>query len=307
VDQQKPDHRQPAVVYLVSQQAKGDPSDGDIDLWALWSVVWVGKWLVLLVTILIMSVGLAYALLATEWWEADVVLSPTSKQAFPTGLAQLGGLANLAGIDIPSASGNEPLAVLRSKSLARDFIEEQNLMPILFAEKWDPATAGWKSKGAEAPDIRDGVKYFDEVIRSVAEDKKAGLVTLAIKWKSGPLAADWANLLVKRLNDRLRTEAIQEAQSSINYLQKEMLAANVVNVQQAIGQVLEDQMQKMALARANEEFAFKVIDSASPPKRRIAPKRSLILALSTMLGGILGILIVIIRASAKKAKATKSA
>jgi uncharacterized protein involved in exopolysaccharide biosynthesis len=53
-------------------------------------------------------------------------------------------------------------------------------------------------------------------------------------------------------------------------------------------------MQKMALARANEEFAFKVVDDAFPPKRRVYPQRSLIVATSAVLGAMLGMLCVVI-------------
>jgi uncharacterized protein involved in exopolysaccharide biosynthesis len=65
-----------------------------------------------------------------------------------------------------------------------------------------------------------------------------------------------------------------------------------VTLQQSIGRLLESELQKLMLARGNEEFAFRVIDAASPPKERVRPKRALIAVVGTMLGGMLAVLIV---------------
>ena len=194
-------------------------------------------------------------------------------------------LASLAGVNIGGGGDQEPLAVLRSKSFAREFITEQNLMPVLFA--------GMKSDGPP-PDIRDAVRIF-EGIRSVSDDKKTGLVTLGIRWKDPETAANWANLMVQRLNSRLRTQALAESQRNVDFLQKEMAATSVVSLQQSMGRVLEGEMQKLMLARGNEQFAFKVIDPATPPKHRDAPKRSLIAIVATLAGGFLGLLAVFLR------------
>jgi uncharacterized protein involved in exopolysaccharide biosynthesis len=120
-------------------------------------------------------------------------------------------------------------------------------------------------------------------------------VTLSIRWKDPDTAAEWANVLVQRLNDRLRQQALTESERNVAYLQKEMAATSVVSLQQSMGRVLEGEMQKLMLARGNEEFAFKVIDRATPPKLRESPKRSLIAIVSMLAGGFLGVLFVFLR------------
>ncbi len=176
-------------------------------------------------------------------------------------------------------------AVLKSKDFARAFITDLNLMPVLLESA---------ESGDQKPDNLDAVRVFDG-IRVVAEDKKSGLVTPSIRWKDPDIAAEWANLLVKRLNDRLRTQAEAESQRNVDYLQREIAATSVVSLQQSMGRVLEGEMQKLMLARGNEEFAFKVIDRATPPKQRDAPKRTLIALVSLFAGGVFGILAVFVR------------
>lgn len=46
------------------------------------------------------------------------------------------------------------------------------------------------------------------------------------------------------------------------------LNTNLVALQQAIGRLLENELQKLVLARGNEEFAFRVIDTAVAPRKK---------------------------------------
>jgi LPS O-antigen subunit length determinant protein (WzzB/FepE family) len=139
------------------------------------------------------------------------------------------------------------------------------------------------------------VKYFDENIRSVREDALTGLITLVIEWEDPEVASEWANLLVERLNDRMRQRALIDAESSVAYLESELNRTSLVTLQQSIGRLLESEVQKLMLARGNEEFAFRVIDPAEPPKRRVWPKRTLIVLLSTFVGGVFAITVVLLR------------
>jgi LPS O-antigen subunit length determinant protein (WzzB/FepE family) len=264
-----------------------DPYDDEIDLWELWETLWSGRWLVIAITSVFTLGGITYALLAQEWWKAEVVLAPVEKSGMSSTLAQFGGLASLAGVDIGGSEGAEPLAVLKSRELAREFIEEFDLMPVLF-EDVEPSDD-------EPLDMRDAVKIFDEDVRAVADDKKTGLVTVTMRWKDADSAAEWANALVNRVNERMRRQALEEAERNVAYLQKEIATTTVVSLQQSMGRVLEGEMQKLMLARGNEEFAFKVIDRAVPPKLRDAPKRSLIAIVSMLAGGFLGVLVVFLR------------
>ena len=242
--------------------------------------------------------GLAYSFLATEWFVAESVLTPPEKKGgVPTaGLGQLSGLASLAGITVGAAGSQEAVAVLKSRNFARDFITDFKLLPVLLASRWDAKTGQWKkSTFGETPDIRDGVTYFIESVRMVNEDKKAGLVTLAIRWKDPDVAASWANTLVKRLNDRMRDTAVAEANRNIEYLQQEMVATNLLSLQQSVGRVLEAEMQKLMLARGNDEFAFKVVDQATPPKEPSWPKWLLVTLVAFIAGCVVSALVIVVR------------
>jgi uncharacterized protein involved in exopolysaccharide biosynthesis len=272
--------------------------DEVLDLVALSSKIWQGKWLIIGVTAAFALSSAVIVLILTSWYRADVMLAPvraTSADDLASPLGSLGGLASLAGIGV-GGSTSEPLAVLESRDLAREFIEQQNLLPVLFARKWDAKSARWTpADPKDWPDVRDGVKYLVEKIRTVKDDKKSGLVTLTIEWKDAKTAADWANLFVDRANERIRARALLEAQANVNFLQRELANTSVVTLQQSIGRLLDTELQKVMLARENKEFAFRVIDRAEVPKWPVWPKRVEVVALATLFGGVLSIYLVFLR------------
>ena len=259
----------------------------EIDFLEIWRAVWLGKWLIVAIAAVFSVGGVAYALLAQEWFRVETTLSPVdARKSLSGSLAQLGGLASIAGINLPGGSEQEPLAVLKSNDFAKSFIQDLNLVEVL--------TEG-RSLDGSPPDVRDALVVFNQHVRSVSDDKRTKIVTLTVQWKDPKIAAYWANELVDRLNERMRTQALEEAQRNVSYLQREIASTSVVSLQQSMGRVLEGEMQKLMLARGNKEFAFKVIDRASPPKLRESPKRTLIVLLALFMGGAVGTVVVVLR------------
>jgi uncharacterized protein involved in exopolysaccharide biosynthesis len=272
--------------------------DEALDLMALSSKIWQGRWLIIGVTAAFTLSSAGLVLILPSWYRADVLLAPVRTKSaadLASPIGSLGGLASLAGITL-GGNTSEPLAVLESRDLARQFIEQQNLLPVIFAGKWDAKLARWTpADSRDWPDVRDGVKYLINNVRSVKEDKKSGLVTLTIEWKDAKTAADWANLYADRANERIRTRALLEAQANVSFLEHELTATSVVTLQQSIGRLLDTELQKLMLARENKEFAFRVIDRAEVPKWRVWPKRVQTIALATLFGGALAVYLVFLR------------
>ena len=231
-----------------------------------------------------------YALAQTEWYGVEVLLAPAEERSMQGLGGQLGRLAALAGVSVGGGSSAEALAVLRSREFARAFIDDLELVPLFFHEQWDAVNGGWLDADPDDwPEIGGAIKYFQDNVLNVNQERDTWLVTLAIEWTDPEIAADWARELVIRLNERLRERALKEAETNVACVQAELAQTSVVTLQQSIGRLLESELQKLTLARGNEEFAFRVIDSATPPKGRARPKRALIAVVGTMLGGMLAV------------------
>jgi len=276
------------VVYVVPTD---EAESGAISIFDLGEVLWRARLWVLGSAAIFAIAAIAYSLLATEWYRAEVLLIPNesqSSQSLGSQLPGLGGLANLAGINVQGRDATEALAVLRSRQFTRSFIEDKELLPVFFSEEWNSDSGEWNATNPqEQPDLRDGVKYFQENVREVSEDSRSGLVTLSISWTDADLAAEWAMELVSRLNATMRMRALEDAERNITYLQSQLESTNIGALRDAVARLLESELQKVMLARGEEEFAFRIVDPAKTPKLRYWPKRSLIVILATVIGGLL--------------------
>ncbi len=270
-------------------------SDPEIEFSEILALVWRARWFVVATAAMFLAVGTLYVLLATPLYRAETTLVRKEGRSGAGALAQFGGLASLAGINM----GGEqltPVAVLRSRGLSRDFIEQQGLLPVLFSDKWDASTKGWRSGEVDKhPDIRDAVDKFASDVRSVVDDKKTGLVTVSITWSDPDAAASWANDLVRMVNDRMRQEALTDTERNIRFLRTEVAATNIPSLQQSVGRVLEAEMQKLMLARGGEEFAFRVVDKAESPKKPVSPRTGVILVGSLILGLLTSFVLIVLR------------
>lgn len=290
------------IVYVTQGGSAAMYDDDRISLADLWQQLWQGKFVIIAITVLFAVASIAYALLATEIYRAEVLLAPAEEQATPLLGGQLGGLAALAGVNVGGGNEAEPLAVLESRDFARSFIEDYDLLPLFFEDDWDAGNETWLiSNPADIPDVRDGIKYFRENILSVSEERTTGLVTIAVEWTDPEVAADWADVLVQRLNNRLRERALQEAETNVAYLRQEMANSSLLAMQQSIGQLLQSELQKLMLAKGNAEFAFKVVDPAIPPKQRARPKRTMLVVIGTLLGGLVGAFFVLLTRAGRPA------
>lgn len=298
------------LIYVIPPIAARSEGADELDFLRLWRILWQGRWLVAGIAVLAATLALTYALTAKQWYSAEALLIPAAPDSAQGVAGQLGGLAgiasSLAGISLGATDATEPLAVLRSRGFTRTFIEEHDLLPVLFADKWNAATRSWNSQdSADWPDIHDAIKYFDEDIREVEEDKKTGLITIVVSWTDPSIAANWANLLVRDLNARMRQRSLLEAEANLAYLKQEMNSSNLVTMQQSIGRLLETEMQKVMLAKGKQEFAFRIVDSASAPKWRSSPKRAQIVALGIAFGVIVGVFIAFVRNAVREHRASE--
>lgn len=268
--------------------SKQTANPSDLGLFEIVALVWREKVTFLVTVFVVGLVGVLYALLATPVYKADLVMTPAGQRSPTASLGQLSGLAALAGVNIGSESNATPLAVLRSKEFAEEFIRENKLEKILVEDYDDPI---------ENFDIRDALEVFLRDVRVITEDKKAGTVTLSMYWKDPQLAANWANLYVIRLNAQLRSRALAESERNVKFLQQEIANNSIVSVQQSVGRILEAEMQQYMLAKGEIEYAYKVVDRAAPPKLRESPKRALVVLLAILAGVVIAVFVVIINYS----------
>jgi uncharacterized protein involved in exopolysaccharide biosynthesis len=262
----------------------------DAAMSAIMAAVQRQRWWHIAIVCLAIAGGLFIALTSPKMYRAEVLMVPAADDSGQL-LATAGRLASLAGLGgiLPgsgSGKADEAIATLESGEFTRSFITDRKLLPILFRDDWDSQSHTWRGKPPrDAPTLGDAVRRFAK-LRRVEKDARNGLITLSIDWRDPALAADWANDLVRRLNEDMRTRAITEAKQSLEFLQRELDRTQTVKARDAMYSLIEANLNKITLATVRPEYAVRVIDRAVPPDptQRVAPHRVLILAMALVAG-----------------------
>ena len=272
--------------------------DDDIDLGAVATTLWQRRRWIAASTVLFTIPFAISAFLAEPVYQASTVLADaradTSVSSLSAALGALGNLANVARINIPGATYvDEAMAVMKSREFTEGFIRDENLMPELFPDLWDPNTNQWRNK-EQQPTSAQAFKAFD-VMRSVTQAGRGGLVTVSVLWRDPVKAAEWANALVARLNAEMRERAISSTNLSVSYLEKELAATSTIETRLAINRLMEAQINQRMLANVTQEYAFRVIDRALPaePDDAVGPSKLVLLALGPSVGLIFGVFAVL--------------
>jgi uncharacterized protein involved in exopolysaccharide biosynthesis len=261
------------------------------------------RWWIIISTGFFLTVFTAVAfLLPPKYRAATVVISAGLERNAINGsinsvVGSLGGLASLAGVSIGGGdtAAEESLAVLQSRGFTEAFISEKNLMPEFFAGKWDAGAGRWKVGEKKIPTLHTAFRFFDGGVRKVIEDKKTKLIKVQIDWKDRHEAADWSNELVRRLNSEMRRRAIAKADASLAFLEKELAVTTEIGERETLFRLIESQIRQKMLATVTQEYAFRVVDTATAPDEdeSVRPKKRYMMAAGLLVGVMVGTLSVL--------------
>jgi uncharacterized protein involved in exopolysaccharide biosynthesis len=244
-------------------------------------------------TLLFALIGAVYTYSQPKIYRAEALVSAIDNQRSSTASLsnQFSGLANLIGMSNSSTSSSEVnIAIMLSGNFLKDFILKNNLLPSIFAEEWDEKGKKWIS--GKPPTIRSAVVKLQN---SVKVEPKLSLKLVAVEWTDPLLTAIWANGLIEHLNDHIRQQKINESEKSINFLEKELVKTTLINNEYMLFGLIEEQAKNIVLANVREEYAFKFIDPAITPIKKIRPLNIQNIILFSFLGFVLGSLFVFIR------------
>ena len=293
--------------------------DDEIDLKELFMVLWSGKWLISAVTGLAAAISVVVALSLPNIYTASALLAPAeSSGGGLSGLMkQYGGLASLAGVSLPGGrEGSRAqlgMQLMKSRAFIGDFVERRDILPELMAveawdsgsgdiifdpEAYDSASKTWvrdvEPPKSPAPSSQEARKAFSAIL-GVSQDKQTGYVTVSIEHQSPIVAARWVNWLVEDVNAAVKAQDVSEAEKSIEYLKQQVANTSLADLQAMFFELIQSQTETVMLAEVRPEYVFKTIDPAVVPEEKSKPSRALICVLGTLLGGMLGVVIVLIR------------
>ena len=298
------------------------PYEERIDLRAVFRVLWKGKWLIGGTTFASTIIAVIVALMLPNIYRAEALLAPNQAQS-AGGLsalaAQYGGLAGLTGINLASESSDKTalgLETLKSRKFISDFIDRHDILVPLMAtkdwdsdtgqlvvdsDKYDVSTKKWVRDASPprkaTPSLQEAYEKFRDDVLSVSQDKITGFVKISVKHNSPVVAKQWVDWLVQDINTTIMRQDVDEAEQAIEYLEEQISATPLADLQNVFFGLIEEQTKTVMLAKVSPEYMFRTIDPAVAPELRSEPRRAWIAALGLILGGVMGIVVVLVKSS----------
>lgn len=267
--------------------------EDEINLLDYWLVLKKQKRMILSLICVTIIVSVIASLLMSNIYRSEVVLAPVEQKesngSVGALLGQFSGLASMAGISLGGGNYEINLAVLKSRTFIKKIVEDNNLMPLLFPDEWDAGEKAWIETDPEKqPNLWDAYRLLNEIL-TVSTDRNTNLTKVSLERESPKQAASWLRLFIETLDKHLKEQAIKEAESNITYLTKQIEETPILEMRQALYGVIAEQTRQIMLAKAQQYFAFKIIDPPEPPDEKHKPKRSLIVILSTFVATCIAI------------------
>jgi uncharacterized protein involved in exopolysaccharide biosynthesis len=297
--------------------------DDEIDLKELFMVLWSGKWLISAVTGLAALISMVVALSLPNIYTASALLAPaeSSGGGLSRLMKQYGGLASLAGVSLPGGEEGSRaqlgMQLMESRAFIGEFVERRDVLPELMAvDFWDldsrelffdPDIYDVDAKTwvrvvdppkTSRPSLLEAHEAFMDIL-TVVEDKQTSYVTVTIDHHSPVVSAKLVSWLVEDVNAAVKAQEVTEAKRSIEYLEQQIASTSLTDLQAMFFELIQSQTETIMLAEVRPEFVFKTIDPAVIPEEKSKPSRALICILGSILGGMLGIVLVLIRYRAR--------
>ena len=300
-------------------------SEDEIDLRELFSVIWQGKWLIIAITAVFAIGAVIFAIMQPNIYKSEALLAPASEEqggGLSALAGQFGGLASMAGINLGGGGGVDKtqmaIEVMKSRQFTSQFIQKHNILPDLMAvDKWNMAddaliydaelyneqTKTWlrevKAPFKPEPSMQEAYKEFTKLV-SVNSAKDTGMVTVSVEHLSPVIAQQWVTWLIEDINRVMKERDVDEANRSSQFLNKQIALTNVADIRSILYKLIEEQAKTIMFAEVRDEYVFKTIDPALVPEEKAGPKRALICVLGTLLGGMLAVMLVLIRHFVRK-------
>tara|TARA_B100001057_G_C22739803_1_gene907248 strand:+ start:149 stop:1081 length:933 start_codon:yes stop_codon:yes gene_type:complete len=292
-------------------------SSDEIDLWELINVIFKGKWIIVSITIIASIFVVLYSLSLPNIYQSNAILVPVESSDSISSNGSYSALASLAGINLPTQSSESNSVKALEKLNTLSFFEN-NVLPNIFLpdlmalesydfelnllsynqDIYDIENNAWirdfSPPQKQIPTSQESFLVFKDHM-TITENKKTGFVTLVIKHQSPFIAKKWAEILIDQINSYYREKDKMEAEKAVTYLNNQIIRTSFTEIKQVIAGLLQQETQKLTLIEANESYVFDYIDPPAAMERKSSPIRSLICIIGAFVGGMIGLLIVLIR------------
>ncbi len=208
----------------ISEKPAQTDDINEINLLDYWRVIWKRRKVILYLLLISVISTAVVSLLMTPIYQAKATLMPV-ESAQGRFSAALGALQNIpffggaVGGALGKTATDKLVSILNSRTVTEEVIKKLDLVPIIFADKWDSQKGQWETK--KPPTLQDATRALQNEIVKIADDRK-GLISITAEYKNPKVAADIANEYTLALHHFLNVNAISLAKRNRIFLEKQL-------------------------------------------------------------------------------------
>ncbi len=277
------------------------------------------QWLWIVLAVIVALIGaVIYLKSATFEYSVSMVVTPV-QSGNTKGLAgQLGGLASLAGVDLPSDGGAAPFQLyvegLVGRPVAAELARNRRLLIGAFPDDWNAETKRWRQpvgtfRGLStavkrllgvpvypwrAPDAARLQEYMIEHV-GIYEKPKKPVVTVSLSDRDPRFGITFLAAMHAANDEMLRQRSLKRSDGYISYLTRRLGTEGLAEHRQALAAALSEQIKARMLASSGMAFAAEPFGPAVASLRPTSPRPLLVLAGAIAGGVLIGVLIAMLR------------
>lgn len=283
--------------------------EDEIDLRELWNTILKGKKLIALISVVVVSLTLVYALKLPNVYTSKTILIPTSEDG-GSALGGLGGLAAMAGISIGGGGSISPdtafNSLLNNYTFMQQFVVKNKILEHYNNPKEDDNyvfALGFRGFYELFKSTADKENIDDEVFKivkkiksnmSISSDKKSGLITVSYSDSNRVYPPLIIDAFLRDTSAYLVQNNLNIIDKKLKYFSKEVQNADGFELRQSLSSMISKILQEKVMMKSKEYYQCDVLTVANPAyiKDKSKPKRGLILVVSFITSIILGIFLV---------------
>ncbi|NRP36355.1 Chain length determinant protein [Marinobacterium sp. xm-d-579] len=171
----------------------------------------------------------------------------------------------------PSNEIDRLLAKINGFEFIKTFIVKENLLQIIFKDKWDVANNEWIDDFE--PDYRLASKILKDEYLILDYDEKSGLLKVKFTSLSPDLSAKISNVIPISFNSYLKNKTVDSMNVRRGYLEKRLSEVSNIEVQRSIYRLLEAQLGMESIIHARNDYPLEIIQPATSPLFKSYPSR----------------------------------
>ena len=300
----------------------------EIDLRELFLTLWRGKYIIFLISVLVIVLSSMHLRKAERLYSVTAVFKSVTDSGGGPNLSGLSGLASFAGISLPTSNGSDFTTyqkLIFSEEVAEKVFTNRELILKIFQAEWNSETESFVAPvsgrvgdlkqliktvltGAEKRNyISPNPKRLSMLmagILNISVDSSTGFISISAETSNPNMVIELISKATQETDKLLKERFFITAEDTLEFYYQKLLTSRSPEHREALAKLISAEDQKLMLASKSSNFVAEPLTMPSVSLYPTSPKSSMVLALGLVLGIFLGAAIVLVRHAITKPRAT---